>query len=208
MNEKDRKKIKRQGPMNVQEQIRTAPADSTEHFDVVIVGRRYLRRGRRLPFDQAMPRDELRGPRDVRTALAEPGDAPLSRHPLRQRPAYLRLSVQTLDQRTDRDRCRNPQLHGRGHRGERTGPAHPLSTHHFTRRAGRAAKISGPSRRVRPTPARLSASPRISSGCARDTTGTRRVIRPSGRTWRASRAGSFIRRNGRTISTTRTRKSS
>jgi cation diffusion facilitator CzcD-associated flavoprotein CzcO len=29
---------KRQGPMNVQEKIRTAPADSTEHFDVIIAG--------------------------------------------------------------------------------------------------------------------------------------------------------------------------
>ena len=34
MDEKD----KRKGPMNVQEQIRAVPSDSTEHFDVIIAG--------------------------------------------------------------------------------------------------------------------------------------------------------------------------
>ena len=52
--------------------------------------------------------------------------APLSRHPLRQRPLHLRLPLQAVDRRADRDRRRDPDLHGRGHRGERPRPAHPL----------------------------------------------------------------------------------
>jgi hypothetical protein len=35
---KNKKKIRRKGPMNVQEQIRTVPSDRTEHFDVIIAG--------------------------------------------------------------------------------------------------------------------------------------------------------------------------
>ncbi len=75
------------------------------------------------------------------------------------------------------------QLHGRGHRGERPRPPHPLPAHHLLGAAGRARTISGPSRPSEPTPARRFASPRTSSGCARATTATRRATRPSGRAW-------------------------
>ena len=77
-----------------------------------------------------MPGHELcraRNPEDLRRHLDH---APLSRHPLRQRPPHVRLPLQALDQRADRDRRRNPQIHGRGDRGERSHPPHPLSPHH------------------------------------------------------------------------------
>ena len=134
--------------------------------------------------------------------------APLSGHPVRQRPLHLRLSLQAMDQRADRDGSRDPQLHGRGHRRERPRPAHPLSAQDRLGDAGRAARISGRSRPPARTPARRSASPRTSSGCARAITGTRRATRRSGTGWRPSRAGSSTRRPGRRIWTTRARTSS
>ena len=39
---------------------------------------------------------------------------------------HLRLPLQALDRRADRHRGRDPQVHGRGDRGERPRPAHPL----------------------------------------------------------------------------------
>ena len=53
------------------------------------------------------------------------------------------------------------------------------------------------------TPARRSASPPASCGCARATTATRRATRRSGRAWPTSRAASSTRRPGRRTSTTR-----
>ena len=41
--------------------------------------------------------------------------------------------------RADRDGRRDPQLHGRGDRGERSRPAHPLSAHRSPRQAGPAS---------------------------------------------------------------------
>ena len=102
----------------------------------------------------AMPGHELRRARGAEDLWRHLEHASLSRHPLRQRPAYLRLPVQAMDQRADRDRRRNPQIHGRGDRGERSRPPHPLSAHHRLGDDGRARKISGPSTPSGPTPAR------------------------------------------------------
>ena len=39
-------------------------------------------------------------------------DAPVPRHPFRQRSSHLRLQLQALDRATDRNRGRDPQVHG------------------------------------------------------------------------------------------------
>src|SRR6476619_4690468 len=60
-------------------------------------GRRHLRRWRGLSPHDAMPGNDVRGvggPEDLWRHLDHP---PLSRHPLRQRPAHLRLSLQAVD---------------------------------------------------------------------------------------------------------------
>ncbi len=75
------------------------------------------------------------------------------------------------------------------------------------RRAGRAARISGRSRPPGRTPANRSVSPRVFCGCARATTGTRGVTRPSGTGWRRSRAASFTRKPGQRTWTTPASKS-
>ena len=76
------------------------------------------------------------------------------------------------------------------------------------RRAGRAPTTAGPSRASAPTPASRSASPPASSGCARATTAIPRATRRSGRAWPTSRAASSIRRPGPRISTSRASRSS
>jgi hypothetical protein len=108
-------------------------------------------------------------------------------HPLRQRPLHLRLPLQAVDGRADRDRRRDPQVHGRGDRRERPRRTSAIATT-SPRRAGRAPTTCGRSRRRAPTPARRSRSPPTSCGCARATTGTPRATRRSGRAWTASRA--------------------
>ena len=143
--------------MNVQSQIRAdsckGPA-TTEHFDVADRGRRHFRRRCGLSSDPAMPGNELcraRGAKDVRRHLEH---ASLSRHPLRQRPAHLRLSLQAVDQRADRDRRRDPEIHGRGDRGKRSLPPHPLPAHHHLGQMVERRTISGPSTPSGPTPAK------------------------------------------------------
>ena len=101
-------------------------------------------------------------------------------HPLRQRPVHLRLPLQALDQRADRHRRRDPQVHGRGDRRERPGRAHPLPARDRVGRAGRAKNgAAGRSTPRAPTPARACASPPDSCGCARATTGTRKGYTPA-----------------------------
>ena len=172
------------------------PETTIEHFDVADRRRRNLRGRRRLSPDQAVPRHELcraRSPGQLRRHLAHP---PLSGHPLRQRPLHLWLSLQAVDRRADRDGRRNPPLHGRGHRRERSRPPHPLSPQDRLGRPGRARKnlwtIGGHPDRHRRKP---SASPPTSCGCARAITGIRRATPPNGPAWRTTRAGSCIRRN-------------
>ena len=193
--------------MNVQEQIRTAPSDSTRAFRRHYRGRRHLRGGRCLPSDHAMSGDEFRRPRDAEQLWRNLAHAPLSRHPLRQRPAYLRLPVQALDQRADRDRRGDSQLHGRGDRGKRTGPPHPLWAHHFLG----ALVEPGKSLDHRGRQNRHRRGGSLHREFLLDVPG---LLPPRGRLYarvegdgRASRAGSSIRRNGPTISTTKTRTS-
>ena len=99
---------------------------------------RDIRGRRRLSPDQAVPRHQLRGAGDAGELRRHVVDPQISGHPVRQRPPHLRLPLQAVDQRADRDRGRNPRLHGRSHRGERPRPPHPLSSQDQPRPAGRA----------------------------------------------------------------------
>ena len=184
----------------------TAPA-KTEHFDVLIVGAGISGIGGAYHLTKQCPGTQLRGAGiagDLRRHLAHPS---LSGHPLRQRPAHLRLSLQAMDGRADRDGRRDPELHGRGDRRERPRPAHPLSAPDHLGKLVQRRTTSGPSRRPAPTPARRCASPRTSCGCARAITGIPRATRRTGTAWSPSRARSCIRRPGRRTSTTGARRS-
>ena len=121
--------------------------------------RRHLRDRRRLPPHQAVPRHELRrarGAGELRRHLAHP---PLSRHPLRQRPLHLRLSLQAVDRRADRHRRRDPAATWARSSTRTTSAATSATGTGSPRRAGRATTTAGPSRPPAPTPARRSASP-------------------------------------------------
>ena len=88
--------------------------------------RRHFRRRQRLSPDDAAAGHEFRHPGkpgEFRRHLADPS---LSRHPLRQRPPHLRLSLQAVGRAADRDRRGDQVLHGRGDRRERSRKAHPL----------------------------------------------------------------------------------
>ncbi len=158
--------------------------------------------GRRLSPDQAVPRHQLRRPGGAGELWRHLDHPPLPGHPVRQRPAHLRLSLQAVARRADRHGSRDPELHGRGHRGERPRPAHPLSApDRLGELVERGQSLDDRSRRGA-TPARRSASPRTSCGCARATTAIPRATRRTGTAWRRSRAGSSTRRTGPTIWTT------
>ncbi len=94
------------------------------------------------------------------------------------------------------------QVHGRGDRGERPRPPHPLRPQNHAREL--VERREPLDRRGHPHRHRRGrgASPPTSSGCARATTATTRATRPSGRAWPTSRAASSTRRPGRTTSTT------
>ena len=80
-----------------------------------------------------MPGQQLRHPRGagrLRRHLAHPS---LSRDPLRHRPLHLRLPLQALARRTDRDGGGDQPVPGRGDRGERSRPPHPLPASDRTR---------------------------------------------------------------------------
>ena len=114
-------------PMNVQQQIETAASGAAAHFDVIIAGAGISGVGAAYHLTKQCPGTSFRGagnPGRLRRNLAHP---PLSRHPLRQRPAYFRLPLQAMDQRADRDGRGNSQLYGRGDRGKPARPPHPLS---------------------------------------------------------------------------------
>ena len=116
--------------MNVQTQIDKTSPRTTEHFDVLIAGAGISGVGAAYHLTTQCPGHELRragNPEDVWRHLEHP---PLSRHPLRQRPAHLRLPLQAVDVSADRERRRNPEIHGRRDRGERSRAAHPLPAHH------------------------------------------------------------------------------
>ena len=128
--------------MNVQQSIRDPSPDTTEHFDVADRRRRHLRRRRRLSPDQAVPGHELRragNAGELRRHLAAPTAIPASAPTAtcytfgyRFKPwtsAPIATAAEIL------------QLHGRGDRGERPRPPHPLSATGSPRRAGRARTI-------------------------------------------------------------------
>ena len=194
--------------MNIQTQLRATTARHHRAFRRPHRRRRHLGRGRGVSSDAAVPGHDVRGAGDAGQLWRDVADPSLSRHPLRQRPAHLRLSLQAVDLGADRDRGGNPGVHGRGDRGERSRSAHPLSAHDPVGVVVERGDASGPSMRFVPTPGSGCASRRISSGRARATTATRRATRRSGRAWRTTKAASCIRSFGPTTSTTRERASS
>ncbi len=154
--------------------LAAAAPQTTEHFDVLIVGAGISGRRRRLPPDRSSARARrfvvLEAPGELRRHLAHP---PLPGHPLRQRPLHLRLPLQALDGRADRHRRRDPQLHGRGHRRERPGRPHPLPAPDHLGRAGRAATTCWTVEATRTdTGEAVRFITPTSCGCARATTAT------------------------------------
>ena len=136
--------------MNVQTQIDKTSPGATEHFDVLIVGRRHLRRRRGLSPHHAMPGNDASScwkPRRPSAAPGAPTAIPASAPTATCTPSAIASS-----------RGRRPpiataaeilQLHGRRDRGERSRPTHPLShTHHLGALVERG-RISGPSRPTR-----------------------------------------------------------
>ena len=191
--------------MNVQTASEKTAKGSNRAFRRADRRSRHFRRRLRLSSHQAVPGHELRRARDAGDLWRHLDDPQISRHPLRQRPAHLRLQLQAVDRPADRDRRRNPDLHGPGDRRERPRAAHPLRPHDHVGalvEPGNLWTIEALAR----TPAKPFASPPASSGCARATIATAKATRRNGRAWRNSRARSSIRRTGRTISTTRTRR--
>ena len=87
---------------------------------------RDIRGRRRLSPQRPASRYELRRARSARWLRRHVVDASLSRHPFRQRPLYVRLSLQAVDERTRGHQGRDSQVHGRGDRRERSRPAHPI----------------------------------------------------------------------------------
>ena len=169
-----------------------------------IVGRRHLRHRRRLPPADAVPRaqsfvvlealESFGGTWHTHRYPGIRSDSDLYTFGYRFKP-WTGAPIATGE--------RDPDVPERGHRRERPRPAHPLPAPHHLGRAGPATRAAGPSRPRAPTPARPSASPPTSCGCARATTATPSPTRPSGRAWTASRAGSCTRRRGPRTSTTR-----
>src|SRR5580692_3975883 len=70
-------------------------------------GRRHLGNRHRLSPADPKPRSKLRHPRSPGGLRRNVANAPLPRDSLRQRPLYLRVSLQAVDQRTDRHGSRD-----------------------------------------------------------------------------------------------------
>ena len=103
-----------------------AGAQKAEHFDVADRRRRNIWGRGAYHLTKQCPGTSfvvLETAGELRRHVAHP---PLSGHPLRQRPLYVRLSLQAVDRCADRHRRGDPGLHGRSHRGERSRAAHPL----------------------------------------------------------------------------------
>ncbi len=146
--------------MNVQQQIETAASGAAAHFDVLIVGAGISGVGAAYHLTRQCPgtsfvvleaQDELRRhlaaptaiPASAPTATSTPSATASSPGPARRSPRAAEIL----------------HLYGRGDRGERPRPPHPLSAPDPARRIGRATEALDASRRRGPTPARRCVSP-------------------------------------------------
>ena len=192
--------------MNVQSQIRQASPGATEHFDVLIAGAGISGVGAAYHLTTQCP-DMTFVALDMQETFGGTWwHASLSRHPLRQRSPHLRLPLQAVDRPADRDRRRDPRLHGRGDRGERSRPPHPLSSTRSSRRSWSSADNLWTIEATRTdTGETLRFHRELSAGCARATTAT-----PQGYTADMAGYGRLqgpdraLRRHGRRTSTSRT----
>ena len=124
MNEDD------QNPMNVQTQISAAKPATTEHFDVVIAGAGISGVGAAYHLTTQCPGTSFVA---LETQKTFGGTWSTHRYPGIRSDSDLhtfgyRFKPWTIS--ADRDRRRDPQIYGRGDRGERSRPPHPLSAHH------------------------------------------------------------------------------
>ena len=179
----------------------------TEHFDVLIVGAGISGIGGAFHLSKQCPGTrfvvlELEG--KLRRYVAHPS---LPGHPIGQRPAYVRLSLQAMARRTDCHRSPDHQLHGRSHRRERPRPAHSLSAPDFL------GKLVEQENRWTITATRTDTGETVRftanflwmcQGYYRHSEG----YTPHWDGMEPSRAGSFIRKPGRRTWTTATRRSS
>jgi hypothetical protein len=157
---------------------------STEHFDVLIVGAGISGVGGAYHLTRTSARgQELRRARSAGELRRHLADAQVPGHPLRQRPLHLRLPLQALDRAADRDRRRDPEVHGRGDRRERPRPAHPLPPQITSASWSSADNLWTDRGQRTDTGERAALHLPTSCGCARATTATRRATRPSGRAW-------------------------
>ena len=166
--------------MNDAVQVAAATPARTEAFDVLIVGAGISGIGGAYHLTQQCPGTSFV---ILKSQASFGGTWRTHRYPGIRSDSdllHLRLPLQALARRADRHGRRDPQLHGRGDRGERPRPAHPLPPPDRLRALVERARTSGRSRRRGPTPARRSASPPTSCGCARATTATPRAIRRTG----------------------------
>ncbi len=124
--------------MNDAVQVAAATPARTEAFDVLIVGAGISGVGGAYHLTQQCPGTSFVVLETQESFGGTWIDAQISGHPLGQRPLHLRLSLQAVDQRADRDGRGDPELHGRGDRRERPRP-HIRYRHRIdVARAGRA----------------------------------------------------------------------
>ena len=140
-------------PLTSAKAARPKTSRRPQHFDVLIVGAGISGVGARLSPDQAVSRQELRRARNAGELRRHLVHAPLSRHPLGQRPAHVRLSLQAVAGAPIATADGDPDLHGRGDRGERPRPPYPLPAQDLLGELVERRRTSGPSRPSAPTPA-------------------------------------------------------
>ena len=162
------------------------------HFDVLIVGAGISGIGAAYHLKTELPAQDVRDPRGPRRDRRHLGPVPLPGHPLRLRPAHLRLRVQALDERQrDRRRRRDPRLPARDGRRERPRAPHPLRPQDRRRRL-----VASDARAGRVRVERTATGETFELTCRRPLL-RRRLLRLRGRLHAALRGPGVVRRRDR-----------